>query len=37
MNIFGRAIAYVVLAVALLAAAAALNDRKYPVRRCHEA
>ena len=30
MSIFGRAIAYVVLAVALLAAAVALNDRKYP-------
>ena len=32
MSIFGRAIAYVVLAVALLAAAVTLNDRKYPVR-----
>ena len=32
MSIFGRAIAYVVFAVALLAAAVTLNDRKYPVR-----
>ena len=32
MSIFGRAIAYVVIAVALLAAAVTLNDRKYPVR-----
>jgi conjugative transfer region protein TrbK len=31
MSILGRAIAYVVLAVALLATAVTLNDAKYPV------